>query len=239
MKSVCAAFLMLWGTALSAQEPAFMEAGTHPGSGALYSRLFWTSPPLSGGEGGRERGGLLESINAYGFTARRALLFDLGLDVDGVSEGSLRLKQRFLQFDTGPIDTWRASVHGGVHWREDGDPGARLGLVSTTIRGRHGWNLQLEWNEAEISERRYEANASHLYRIHPVRYAADTTGAWYTMLESLNAVSSDGDVAADVAIGLLYEGRRWACEASIRLIEPSEGISTADTVLGLGARMLW
>ncbi len=235
MKFFFAGFPFLWVMALSAQEPFFMEAATHPGAEALYSRLLWTSPPLSGGEGG----GLLESKNAYGFTARRALLFDLGLDTDGVSDGSVRLKQRIWQRDTGPIDTWRASVQGGMSWRDGADPGARLGLVSTSIRGRHGWNLQVDWADAALAQRRFSVNASHLYRIHPVRYAAETSGAWYTMLESLNSVSSDGDVAADAAIGLLYEGRRWAGEISIRLLEPGEGLSTSDTLLGLGARMLW
>lgn len=209
------ALLPLWG-----QEPTFMEAATHPGSGQNYSRAVWFD-------------GETVFKHAYGFTARQALLGEVSLTDAGVTGGGVRVKQRFWQWDSGPIDTWRMSVQGGMDWRDGRDPGPRLGVVSTTIRGRHGVNAQVDVNAAVPGKERIALNASHLYRIHPARYTMTTAGAWYTMLESLNTVSPDGDVRGDVAAGLLYEARRWAAEVSLRWLDE-------DTLrAGVGVRMLW
>ena len=152
MKFFFASFPFLWVMALSAQEPFFMEAATHPGAEALYSRLLWTSPPLSGGEGG----GLLESKNAYGFTARRALLFDLGLETDGVSDGSVRLKR-------------------------DAPSGTALLLGEAAARGA-GWDLaevQKDGRSGVGGERPEKEIGFHALRggdvvgDHTVRFAAD------------------------------------------------------------------
>lgn len=204
---------------LMGQEPAFMEAATHPGRGQHYSRLFWV-----------DGGAALK--HAFGFSADLALLPDLTLDRHGVTGADLRLKQRILRRDTGPVDTWRMSVTGGLSWREGRDPGPRVGVASTTIRGRHGVNAQVDLNAADTAAGRFAVNASHLYRIYPARFSAQTTGAWYTMLESLNDVSPDAEVQANVAAGLLYEARRWAAEVSVRA-------GDSPTRVGLGLRWLW
>ena len=218
-----------------AQEPTFMEAGTHPGSGQWYGRTLWTSPALKDGA----QDGLLEIKSAYGLTARRALLTDLAFDEDGFAAAGLRWKQRVLQRDTGPIDTWRASAQGGAEWLDGRDPGGRAGLVSTTIRGRHGVNLQLDWRGGVAAGERFALDASHLYRLHPRTYSAHRGAAWYTMLESLNRFSPDADRSSDVAAGLLYEARRWAAEFSLRLQEPEDGLARDQARLGLGVRALW
>lgn len=207
--------LPLWG-----QEPTFMEAGTHPGSGQNYSRVVWFE-------------GETLFKHADGFTARRALLGDLRLSPSGFSEGGLRYRQRVWQRDTGPIDTWRASLQAGLSWQDGRDPGPRLGVVSTTIRGRHGINLQADILAGLAGDERFAVNASHVYRIHPVRYRIDTAGAWYTMVESLNRLSSDGELEGDLAAGLLYEARRWAAEISLRWLKDDTPLAAA------GLRMLW
>lgn len=202
------------------QEPTFMEAGTHPGGGQNYSRALWYD-----GEGVFK--------HALGLTGRRAVLGEVRMSDGGVTGGGARIKQRILQRDTGPIDTWRMSVQGGVDWREGREPGVRAGVVSTTIRGRHGVNAAVDVNAGAPGRERIGLNASHVYRIWPARYAADTAGAWYTMLETLNDLSPDGDLRGDVAAGLLYEARRWAAEVSVRR-EDGETLR-----VGLGVRMLW
>ena len=219
-----------------AQEPTFMEAATHPGSEALYQRLLWTSPTLKDGS---TREQLWELKSSYGFSPVFAAKLDLENDGDGWRYGSLRVMQRVIQRDTGPIDTWRASVHGGIEWVDGRDPGPHIGFVSTTIRGRHGFNGQLEWHGGERSTERFEANASHLYRIAPAQYRPETRGAWYTMLESLNTFAGDGTHAGDVAVGLLYEARRWAAEVSVLAQEPNEQIGRRSTRIGIGYRYLW
>jgi hypothetical protein len=209
------ALIPLWG-----QEPTFMEAGTHPGTGQNYSRAVWFDG---------------QSIfkHAYGITSRQALMGDVKLDGDGLAGGGLRFRQRFWQQDTGPIDTWRASVQAGMDWRDGRDPGLRAGVVSTAIRGRHGFNLQGDVNAALPANERFSINASHVYRVHPVQFTADTPGAWYTMVESLNWVSPDGDARGELATGILYEARRWAAEVSLRWVNE-------DTLrIGTGIRMLW
>ena len=196
-----------------------MEAGTHPGAKQLYSRLILFDDTV-------------EIKNAWGFSPNLALLPDVKITDSGVTGADLRLKQRIFRADTGPVDTWRVSAQGGVSWREGRDPGARAGLVSTTIRGRHGVNAQADVNAAETADRRFAVNASHLYRIYPVRFTPQTRGAWYTMAESLNKVSSDGDVTALGGAGLLYEARRWAAEAGIQTGDGSVRVAA-------GVRVLW
>lgn len=216
------------------QEPTFMEAATHPGADQFYGRFIWTSRPWRGTEPASQ----LELKSAYGMTRRLAILPNAGFDEDGIMDASLRLKLRVIQHDTGPIDTWRVSLQGGGEWFDARRAGGRAGIVSTTIRGRHGFNAQLDWHDADRSERRFQLNASHLYRIAPVQYAATTTGAWYTMLESLNYLDRSGNNESDVAVGILYEARRWAAEASLRFFDPSSGISRQQTRLGIGLRAL-
>lgn len=220
MKAAAVLWLGLVLLPLRAQEPAFMEAGTHPGTGQNYSRVLWFDGQS-----------LLK--HAYGITARQAVLGEAAFDGDGIAAGGVRFRQRVWQRDTGPIDTWRVSFQMGADWRGGRDPGPRVGVVSTTIRGRHGFNAQADLNAGAPGAERLALNASHVYRIHPLRFRADTPGAWYTMLESLNHISPDGDVRGDIATGLLYEARRWAAEISLHWVD--ENILRLAT----GARILW
>ncbi|GEM_PF-3502814 len=228
--ALCLAWTTTW-----AQEPTFMEAGTHPGSRQWYGRATWRSATITDGTSDDE----LEVKAAYGFTARLALLPQVTFDRDGATEAGLRLRQRIWQRDTGPIDTWRASLQGGGEWFDGRSPGGRAGLVSTTIRGRHGINAQVEWRGGAPAARRFEANLSHLYRLYPQRYRPTTAGAWYTMVEALNYFDRDGNRQSDAAVGLLYEARRWAAEASFYLQEPEEGLRSNQSRLAIGGRYLF
>ncbi len=232
----CALFalclLPVWSLA---QEPTFMEAATHPGAGQWYSRAIWISDTLRDADGDRQA----EIKNAFGLTPWRAVLADVTVGQRGVDGAALRLKQRLLQHDTGPIDTWRVSLQGGGEWLDGRDPSGRLGIVSTTIRERHGFNLQGEWRGAAIAAERFEANASYLYRLWPVRYAERTAGAWYSMVESLNRFGPNGERESDAAVGLLYEARGWAAEVAIRMEEGDAGLRTDRTRVALGFRTLF
>lgn len=213
-----------------------MEAGTHPGSGQVYQRLFWTSPSWREGDSDDQR---WELKTAYGLTARRAVLPEVSVDGAGRMAAALRLKQRIWQQDTGPIDTWRASLQAGMGWRDGRDPGPRAGVVSTWIRQRHGFNVQVEWYGELPADSRFELNASYLYRMHPAVYGPRTPGAWYVMAESLNRFDGSGNVLPDAAVGLLYEARRWAAEAAVRGDSIDRGLDARSTRLGLGLRALW
>lgn len=240
--------------AVLAQEPAFMEAATHPGTGRVYSRVLILF------EEGAERDVEIEEQTArlklaYGITPDLAALLDADLrrldraDFDGAETGlgdwTLRLKARLLRRDFGPINTWRTSIQAGADI-----PGTnarlsshhaspRLGIVSTLILGRHGFNAQLDGtmrvNEPDIAE----ANASYLYRLAPRQYTAATSAAWYAMFESLNTFREGGDYRADAAAGILYEARRWAWEAALRIPAAQRGGYDFDREIATGLRYLF
>lgn len=202
-----------------AQEPMFMEAATHPAKGNHYTRALWADDSI-----------LLK--HAVGLSSSFALLGDLKTDSEEISEGDVRFKLQILRRDTGPIDTWRTSMTGGASWRLEGSTSARVGVVSSLIRSRHGVNAQLDWNFAEDKMERGQVNASYLYRLSPAQFHAGSKAAWYVMSESLNTVSSDGDLQSDLSGGILLEARRWALEISYR----QDG---SENYLGIGCRWLW
>lgn len=214
--SLCAiipAIALLLPLSVSAQEPTFMGAATHPGQGQVYTRTFFS---ISDNDDYELHGRL-----AYGIVSRLALQLDAHHEEQhsgsDYSSGAVRLKYRFLQKDYSPINTWRASVVGGLEFPTEEDPAPHIAVVTTVIYNRHGLNGQVDW--ASYAEDPDEAmvNASHLYRLAPAKYKPDTKGAWYTELESLNTFYDNGDYEIDLASGLLYEARKWAAEISLRL----------------------
>jgi len=218
------------------QEPLFSEAATHPGSGTFYSRFFFTGPTIRESEGD----GKLELKSAYGFSSRLAVLPQLSIGEDGLADAGLRLKQQILRLDTGPINTWRASLQAGAEWRDGQGWGPRAGVVSTTIHGRHGFNALIDYAESSSSDPgRFEATVSYLYRLSPVRYRADTTESWYVVVESINKFSSSGTRVSDAAIGILQEARRTAFEFGLRFDDPESEISRSILRIGAGYRVLW
>ncbi len=221
---------------LAAQEPTFMEGATHPGAAQLYQRALITGTPWAEADADTYR---VKLSSAYGLTARHALLADVEQGERGGWAGSLRLKHRFWQRDTGPIDTWRASIQIGGDWSEEQDAGIRAGVVSTTIRGRHGLNIQLDWRQAGPTGDRVAAHGSHLYRWYPARYTPTTRGAWYSVIESLNTYTDTDAYIPELVLGALYEARRWAAEIAWRSGDLSEGPERERQQLAIGARYLW
>lgn len=237
---------------VQAQEPAFMEAATHPGRQTFYTRALvsYASYDLDG-----------ESVDdfafisksAYGLHPRLALLFDAearSIEIgdtreSGLDDVTLRLKYRYLQLDTSPINTIRASATAGLIMPGDKrinpnrNPAPRVGSAITAIFGRHGLNAQVDRKFLPETSDETEVNASHLYRIAPSRYTRETKGAWYTMLESLNTFMDNGDYQIDLAVGILYEARRWAAEAAFRLPLSEKGPRESDAKAIIGYRHLF
>lgn len=235
----------------AAQEPTYMDAATHPGLGQFYSRLLVSQSEYDeGGTETKEFGAVLKLV--YGIRPTLAFLAEaefasLSADDDdetGLLSSTFQLKYRLFKRDLSPLNTWMASVFGGVTLpgnmdaTADMDAYPRCALVSTAILGRHGLNAELAWETYGSDPDRFSVNASHLYRLAPAAYAADTCGAWYTMVESLNQFTDDGDSRFDVAVGVLYEARRWAIEASLRLPVEQDWPRREDYSLTLGVRFL-
>jgi len=229
-----------------------MDAGTHPGAGQLYARILVSSSEYEDAETETEELAAIVKL-VHGIRPTLALLAEVELaglttkdnDETGILWSTFQVKYRLFKKDLGPLNTWMASVFagltvpGGMDATADVDFYPRCALVSTAILGRHGLNAEVEWEEYGDEADRFTVNASHLYRLAPFNYAADTRGAWYTMLESLNQLTDAGDSRFDIAAGILYEARRWACEASLRLpIEQDDWLEEHDYRFTLGFRYL-
>ena len=234
-----------------AQEPTYMAAATHPGAGQLYSRLLVSQSEYEAAETETEELAAIVKL-VYGLGPTLALLAEAEFaslsatdnDETGMLWSTFQAKYRLFKQDLGPLNTWMASILAGMMVPGDMDATAdvdaypRCALVSTAILGRHGANTELEWQEYGGEPDRFSVNASHLYRLAPVEYTVDTRGAWYTMIESLNQFTDKGDSRFDLAAGILYEARRWACEASLRLPLEQDWPRQEDYELTLGIRYL-
>ncbi len=241
--------LTLSGAAL-AQEPIYMEGATHPGRGQLYLRTQALFTDYRDSSEGDDRLAMRTKL-VYGIRGNLAALVDADLErfrfqddgtTTGLSRLALRLKYRVMQRDLGPLDTWRTSLFAGADLPVGNSRLApdhlqpRLGVATTAILGRHGLNGEIAWTRRPgVKPDEFEFHASHLYRIAPARFAADTSGAWYTVAESLNTVTSHGDYQLDLALGILYEARHWAAEAGVRLPLAQDGPREMryETIIGI------
>lgn len=238
-------------TCVIAQEPTYMDAATHPGAGQFYSRLLLSASEYQDGETETEELSAMAKL-VYGLRPTLALLADVELaslsapdnHETGMLWSTFQVKYRLFKKDLGPLNTWMASafagltVPGDMNATTNVDSYPRCALVSTAILGRHGANAELEWEEYGSEPDRFTVNASHLYRLAPAEYASDTRGAWYTMVESLNQFTGEGDSRFDVAAGILYEARRWACEVSFRVPLEQDWPQEEDYRLTVGVRYL-
>jgi len=251
--AACALAFLAAGV-VSAQEPAFMEAATQPGANQSYARLLFLFGERSDANSAVDEFTARIKL-AYGVDANLAALADADFQYvrsdpgdeseEGFSLATLRLKYRLFKHDLGPLNTWRASVLAGADIPGTSDELARdhasprMGMVTTAILGRHGLNAQVDWTGRVDDPDLFAVNASHLYRLAPTEYSAQTSGAWYTMVESLNEFSDSGDSRTDLAVGILYEARRWAWEASYRLPLAENWPSEIDYQVETGVRYLF
>ncbi len=249
--SVSALLLAVATTATVAQEPTFMDAATHPGAGQFYSRLLVSHSEYE--EAGADVDLSVAILKlSYGIWPTLAIVFEGAFanlsagdtEDTGISQTTLQLKYRLFKMDLGPLNTWRTSFFGGVTVPGDMDAYGpeeiypRCSLASTAILGRHGLNAEVEWEASGDEPDRIAINASHLYRLWPSEYTATTRGAWYTMVESLNVFTDEGASLSDVALGVLYEARRWAWEISVRLPVAQDWPQESGYTVTLGLRFL-
>jgi hypothetical protein len=234
-----------------AQEPTFMDAATHPGRGQFYSRLLVSHSECE--DAGTEAHLSTAVLKlSYGVRSTLALVLDTELaalaaagdDETGISQATCQLKYQLLRRDLGPLNTWRTSIFGGftvpgnVEAYKPEHTYPRCSLASTAILDRHGLNAEVEWQEYGDEPDRFAVNASHLYRVLPSEYTVATRGAWYTMFESLNEFTEDGQSRSDLALGVLYEARRWAWEVSVRFPLAQDWPRESEYTVTMGFRLL-
>lgn len=245
--------------AASAQEAINTDAATQPSTGTFVVReqVRYLSFHNDPSDLDREIKEVVSSTTlTYGLRNNIALSFNLPLvyrETDapgpddhgfGIDDLALLAKWRILKHDSGPLDTLRVSLLGGVEI-PSGDAGFSshsfdpiLGAVLTTIRGRHGFNQAVQYkfntgNDAGFDASRPETfrsagtggdgpddalryDSAYLFRLAPAAFTADTTAAVYAVLELNGLYETGGDNELLLSPGLLYEGRTWALELTVQ-----------------------
>ena len=176
----------------------------------------------------------------------------------GLADPALTLTWRPLQIDLNPLDSIRLAVFGGIEIpsmdagfsSESWDP--FVGVVFTTIRGRHGFNQSLSWafntSDQRLSNRAgdgpedaFRHDTSYLYRLSPEAYGPETAAATYLTLELNGLHERNGDSEVLLGPGILYEARRFALEATLGfpVVQDVDHRAATDLRLTLGFRLLF
>ena len=151
-----------------------------------------------------------------------------------LGDAMVLLKWRPWQNDYGPTDTARVGVVAGGAVPVGSAPYTKaawnpvLGAVYTHVHGRAGWNVALTYllttdgdpRPLEPGNGRADAlfhDVALLYRLAPAEYTAESTGAWYGVLEFNGVYETNGDEELRVAPGVMYEGADLALELSVQL----------------------
>lgn len=172
-------------------------------------------------------------------------------DQFGLGDLSATLKWRVFQEDLGPVDTFRAALIGGVQAPSGtGDLSSHswdpiLGGVAMLITGRHGitQSLVYQLNTGTIEDPwragggkadllRYDT--AYAYRLWPAQYAADTTAAWYAVVELNGMYETNGDNEVMLSPGVLIEARTWALEATVQIPIAAEVDHRPEVQLAVG-----
>ena len=182
------------------------------------------------------------------------LKFETSLNFDdrkSQHDPHLMFKHRFYRKDLGIISTERMAVYGGVEMDDNLNP--FLGLVYTKIDGRWGTNVGVSWETGEVADDGPPILAGHagadlwklqssvLYRLFPEDYSKTSDHAWYATIETSLPYEENGDWEWTLGPGILYEGRRHAFEANLRIPVQQNINHRAETewALAMGWRTLF
>lgn len=191
----------------------------------------------------------------------RDVAFPAGGTDDQAGPGDLHLmyRWRFWQDDFDFVGTRRATLLMGLDLptgtaefgHEGVDP--MLGLAFTQIDGRHGLNGAVRYMfntggsrdgvplTAGDLQDMLHVDGAYLYRLAPDAWSAETTGAWYAMLETNLAYEVNGDAEHFISPGVMYEANEWVIEASVQLPtwQDVDERPETDYTITLGFRILF
>lgn len=241
--------------AAGAQQTNLTPAATTPGDGRFYpeSKLFFYA--RDGADDVLE----LEQRFTYGIGGRSAAWLDIPYDFDeGIGDARIGFKHRFLQSDTGSVDTLRAAVFGGVELptgeevisTDSVDP--FLGATVTSISGRFGWNAAatvhhvgddapIQRSPLDVDGTLFHGSGSLAWRVAPVEYSSAFVAASYLVLDANAYLGGSGNTEVWLAPGFLYEAPDFALELSFMLpvSEDIEGRPERDYGVLAGLRLLF
>ena len=269
--------ILMWASSACAQTPINAPGAMQPSTGtgvwhimAMYRQIG--SDPASDVERGRET--ILLSQAAYGLRKDLMIQFDVPMvyrdlvlepgstDDDseiGVGDMTALLKYRIYQHDSGPTETMRFSLIGGLQIPAPGsgtgftmdssndawDP--IVGGVFSTVQGRHGFNADLLYefytgDDADDPENGSDSlryDGSYLYRLWPEQYASDSASALYAVAELNGFYDTNGDHEIFLSPGLMYEARSFTVDATVMLPVHQEVDHRSETefLVGIGVRL--
>ena len=207
---------------------------------------------------------------AYGLAKNVGIQFDVPMvysnvkmvggsndDEIGLADSTVLLKWRIFQDDPAPTETTRVSLVAGMQipgtvdgWQWDASDGwdPIVGLVFSTVRGRHGFNADVLWEfytgwggdgRDDGSSDSLRADASYLFRLAPAQYSAETTGAWYAVAELNAYYDTNGDRTLFFSPGVMYEARKFTLDATVMIpvYEDVDQRPEVDIVIGVGVRV--
>lgn len=253
------------------QEAMYTAAATLPSPGSVILReQFHYYRYGSNPENGTVHTDLFQLMNSaqIGLVRNLSLTLDVPVETmaerleEGRTETTTNLaevdatfKWRFLQDDTGGIDTLRAALlFGAVLDTEDSrfafNP--HIGAVVTKVIGRHGFNQDLHYifNTGGSERDNFGGegpadaithNSAYVFRVYPDRYTSTSTGAWYATVELNGIYETNGDYELRFAPGFMFEGRRFGFEimAQLPVYQDVDRRSELDFGVGAGLRFLF
>lgn len=257
----------------AAQTPIVAPGAMQPSTGTgvvhfmpMYRRAG--EDPLTGQQIADEYA-LLTQV-AYGLAKNVSIQFDVPMvysdikmgaaagggsdDEFGLADSTALLKWRIYQNDSGPAETMRFSLIGGMQipgnvdgWNWDASDGwdPIIGAVFSTVRGRHGFNADVLWefytgDEDDIGKGdSLRADASYLFRISPAQYSSETTGALYAVAELNTFYDTNGDTALFFSPGIMYEARSFTIDATVMIpiYQEVDYRAEIDIAVGIGVRI--
>jgi hypothetical protein len=256
-----------------AQESPNIRSATLPSPGNLVLRLSGNAYLFNGGgalyeERLRLATGIIPELGVEAqlpfyqsdLTSNESI--QTGTDATAVGLGDLEIdfKLRILRLDTGPVDTFRLALLGGLELPTStagfGSSGVvpNAGVALNWISGRHGVSANVLYRFTTGKSGEFvpllagdtdadvlEANLGYLFRVHPAEYGEEHVGAWYATAELLTTYETNGDVEMLLTPGLLSEGPRWAFEATVGfpVWRQVEDRPEANLVIGVGVRFLF
>lgn len=207
---------------------------------------------------------------AYGITRDSAISLDLPVffratDInfstdreEGLGDATVMLTKRFYQNDFGAVNTSRAAWMAGLELPTGDAPFGSdsvdpiIGAAWTHIEERNGYNLagRYKFNTdgryrpvtaGDSSADILYLDAAWLYRLFPGEWQADSTYAWYSMLELNGTYETNGDSEVFISPGLLYEANHIAWEVSVQLpiLQELNNRPKADYAILLGVRFIF
>lgn len=256
---------------VAAQSPIFGYGAMQPAKGHFYTHVMPMYRQFDGDASTQDRDIRQVTIAtqvAYALRANLSISIDLPLvfnhlspsaiatgdHSEGVGDMALLAKWRFWQHDTSPTDTMRLALLGGLQIpggtttyldsTEDGwNP--LLGVVFSTVRGRHGGNASLLW-EFNTDDRDVQPTGglrwdlSYLFRISPESYTEQTSHeAWYFAAEINGLYETNGNNQVFFSPGLMYEAAWFTIDMGVMLplVQDLKDRPEMEVAVGVGLRL--